>query len=118
MRVLSQSLEMRSVNPSKTPFFDTFSTSSFGYGGEPNDVSYLKLSKGRLYDFSGSFRRDRNYFDYNLMAELVAVNGDSGYTGPGSASRDSLHIFNTVRRNTDALFTLFPCLEVQLPRRL
>ncbi len=67
MRMLSQSLEMRTVNPSKTPFFDTFSTSSFGYGGEPNNMSYLKLSKGKLYDFSGSFRRDRNYYDYNLM---------------------------------------------------
>ena len=39
MRVLNQSLELRSVNTRKTPFFDTLSTASFGYGGEPNDVS-------------------------------------------------------------------------------
>ena len=68
MRILNQSLEMRTMNPSKTPFFDTLSTASFGYGGEPNDVSFLKMSKGKLYDFTGSFRRDRNYFDYNLLA--------------------------------------------------
>src|SRR6185437_5286162 len=54
MRILNQSLELRPANPSKTPFFDTLSTASFGYGGEPNSVSFLKMSKGRLYDFTGS----------------------------------------------------------------
>ena len=107
MRVLNQSLELRTTDPSKTPFFDTLSTASFGYGGEPNDVSYLRLSKGRLYDFSGSFRRDRNYFDYNLLANSLLSTATS--TNPVLVSEpDSLHLFNTVRRNTDALFTLFP----------
>ena len=107
MRVLNQSLELRTLNPSKTPFFDTLSTASFGYGGEPNDVSYLKMSKGRLYDFSGSFRRDRNYFDYNLLANslLSAATPSNPVLVP---EPDSLHLYNTVRRNTDALFTLFP----------
>src|SRR5579859_1213754 len=107
MRMLNQSLEMRTVNPSRTPFFDSLSTASFGYGGEPNDVSYLKLSKGKLYDFSGGFRRDRNYFDYNLL--------DNSFLSTATAATpvlvpepDSLHIFNTVRRNADALLTLFP----------
>ena len=71
MRVLSHSLEMHSLNPSKTPFFNTLTSSSFGYGGDPYDVSYLNLSKGRIYDFAGSFRRDRNYFDYNLLANSL-----------------------------------------------
>ena len=102
MRVLGHSLEMHSVNPSKTPFFDTLSSSSGGYGGDPYDTSYLKISKGRLYDFTGSFRRDRNYFDYNLLANSLL--------GPNALVQepDSLHVFNTVRRNTDAMFTLFP----------
>jgi hypothetical protein len=102
MRVIGQSLEMHSINPSKTPFFDTLSTSSVGYGGDPNDVSYLKLTKGRLYDFTGSFRRDRNYFDYNLL--------DNSLLGPNALvpEPDSLHLFNTVRRNTDTMLTLFP----------
>ncbi len=30
LRVLNQSLELRTMNPSKTPFFDTLSTASFG----------------------------------------------------------------------------------------
>ena len=107
MRVLNQSLDLRTTNPTKTPFFDTLSTASFGYGGEPNDVSYLKLSKGHLYDFSGNFRRDRNYFDYNLLDNslLSTANAANPVLIP---EPDSLHLFNTVRRNTDALFTLFP----------
>jgi hypothetical protein len=101
-RVLAHSLEMHSVDPSKTHFFDTLSSSSGGYGGDPYDTSYLKMSKGRLYDFTGSFRRDRNYFDYNLLANSLL--------GPTALVQepDSLHVFNTVRRNTDTMLTLFP----------
>jgi hypothetical protein len=107
MRILSQSLEMHTVNPSKTPFFDTLSTSSFGYGGEPNNVSYLRFSKGKLYDFSGSFRRDRNYYDYNLMPNSLLSTATPA-TPVLVPEPSSLHIFNTVRRNTDLLVTLFP----------
>jgi len=107
MRVLNQSLEMHTVNPSKTPFFDTLSTASFGYGGEPNDVSYLKLSKGKLYDFSGGFRRDRNYFDYNLLDNSLLSTATAA-TPVLVPEPDSLHLFNTVRRNADGLLTLFP----------
>jgi hypothetical protein len=101
-RILGESLDLRSVNPAKTPFFDTLSTYSVGYGGDPLDVTRLKFSKGHLYDFSGSFRRDRNFFDYNLLAQSLL--------GPTALvpEPDSLHLFNTVRRNTDTNLTLFP----------
>ncbi len=106
-RILNQSLEMRTINPSKTPFFDTLSTSSYGYGGEPNNMSYLRFSKGKLYDFSGSFRRDRNYYDYNLMPNSFLTTATPA-TPALVPQPSSLHIFNTVRRNTDLLVTLFP----------
>lgn len=101
-RILDQSLEMRSVNPSKTPLFDTLTTSSTGYGGDPLDVTRLKASKGRWCDFTSSFRRDRQYFDYNLL--------DQSLLGPNALvpEPDSLHLFNTVRRNTDTSLTLLP----------
>jgi hypothetical protein len=70
-RVLGQSLEMHSVNNAKTPFFDNLTTSSTGYGGDAIDVTRLKMSKGRWYDFTSSFRRDRNYFDYNLLDQSL-----------------------------------------------
>lgn len=111
MRMLNESLELRTTNPSKTPFFDTLTTTSMGYGGEPISVSYLNASKGKFYDFTGSFRRDRNYFDYNLLANslLSAANAANPVLVP---EPDSLHLFNTVRRNTDATFTLFPVSRV------
>lgn len=107
MRVLNQSLELHTTDPSKTPFFDRLSTASFGYGGEPNNVSFLNVSKGRLYDFKGNFRRDRNYFDYNLLDNSL-LSTSTAATPALVPEPSSLHVFNTVRRNTDALFTLFP----------
>ncbi len=110
-RVLGQSLQMHTLNPSKTPFFDTLSTNSFGYGGDPYDVSVLKLSKGRWYDFTGQFRRDRNYFDYNLLANSLLTSATAA-TPALVAEPDSLHVFNTVRRNTDTLLTILPTTVV------
>ena len=111
MRVLNESLELRTTDPRKTPFFDRLSSASFGYGGEPNNWSYLKMSKGRLYDFSGSFRRDRNYFDYNLLDNSL-LSTASATTPALVPEPSSLHIFNTVRRNTDTLFTLLPLSRI------
>ena len=109
-RILGQSLELRSVNPSKTPFFDNLTTSSTGYGGDPYDVSRLKMNKGRWYDFAGSFRRDRNFFDDNQLASslLTTYSTVSPVTAPLVSEPDSLHMFNTVRRNTDTKLTLLP----------
>ena len=67
-RILSFSLNMRSVDQHKTPLFDTLMTANYGYGGDPINTTVLRISKGRIYDFSGSFRRDRQYFDYDLLA--------------------------------------------------
>lgn len=108
-RILGQSLEMHSLDHSKTPLFDSLTTSSFGYGGDPNNVSYLNISKGRIYDFAGSFRRDRQYFDYNLLAN--SLNSNSAGLVP---EIDSPHLFNTVRRNTDAALTLLPLSRVNV----
>jgi len=101
-RVLGQELRMHTIDPHKTPFFDTLTTSSFGYGGDPYDASFVNMSKGKWYDFRGSFRRDRQYFDYNLLVNSLL--------GPNELlpQPSSLHLFNTVRRNTDTLLTLLP----------
>jgi len=101
-RVLGQELQMHTIDPHKTPFFDTLTSSSFGYGGDPYDASYLNMSKGKWYDFRGSFRRDRYYYDYNLTPNSLL--------GPNQLlpQPSSLHLFNTVRRNTDTLLTFLP----------
>jgi hypothetical protein len=47
-RMLNQSLTMRATGTSRAIFFDTLSTSSFGYGGDPINVTLLNISKGRI----------------------------------------------------------------------
>ena len=113
MRVLSHSLEMHSLNPSKTPFFDTLSSSSFGYGGDPYDVSYLKLSKGRIYDFARQLPSRPQLFRLQPAGQFVAAGHTALVPEP-----DSLHLFNTVRRNTDTMLTLLPLSRGQLQSRI
>ena len=58
---------MRSINHQGL-FFDNLSFSNFGYGGDPNDVSRLHVDKNKWYDFRAMFRRDKNFWNYNLLA--------------------------------------------------
>jgi hypothetical protein len=48
--------------------FDNLTFSNFGYGGDPNNVSRLHIEKNKWYDFRVLFRRDKNFWDYNLFA--------------------------------------------------
>src|SRR6185437_11103088 len=67
-RVLGQTFELRAVEGSKHLLFDNLNAFTTGFGGDPNNVATLRFSKGKSYDFDGLFRRDRQYFDYNLLA--------------------------------------------------
>ena len=109
-RILDESLELRAVNPSHAILFDTLTTNSFGYGGDPNSVSLLDMSKGRIYDFHGSFRRDRQYFDYDLLANPLIPPASTPYI----PILDSPHLYNTVRRMTDLNLTLAPLSPVSV----
>ena len=109
-RILNHSLSMHAVDAAHGRFFDQLSSSSFGYGGDPNNVTYLNVSKGRIYDFRGSYRRDRQYFDYNLLANpLIPPESD-----PFVPILFSPHLFNTVRRITDLNLTLAPLSKVSV----
>lgn len=103
-RILDSTLEMIAVKPDHALLFDHLSTSSFGYGGDPNNVTMMNVSKGRIYDFQGSFRRDRQYFDYNLLANPLIPPTSI----PFVPALDSPHLYNTVRRMTDVNITLAP----------
>ena len=107
-RFLGHTLEMRPKEGSKHTLFDLLTASSTGYGGDPNDVTRLRASKGKLYDLRGQFRRDRQYFDYDLFANPLVPSGitSNGYTFPQVQSAP--HLFNTVRRMTDVDLTLYP----------
>jgi hypothetical protein len=87
--------------------FDDFNFSNFGYGGDPNNLSRVRAQKGKIYSFNGSFRRDQNIFDYDLLANPLNP------TAPGSSNPiipilRSPHEFLLTRRMSDANLTLFP----------
>ena len=109
-RILDQWLTMHAADPSHAIFFDQLSTGSFGYGGDPYNVSYLNVSKGRIYDFRGSYRRNRQYFDYDLLANPLIPPASN----PFVPILSSPHLFNTVRRVTDLNLTLAPLSKVSV----
>lgn len=123
-RILNQTLEVHALDGAKFRVFDTLFEDSTGYGGDPNDFSTLRMSKGKLYDFNGMFRRDRQYFDYNLFGNpLIPANDSVTIAGTGGASsyvytypqvEMAPHLFNTVRRMTDVNLTLFPISHISL----
>jgi len=84
-RLLGFNTEMNSLDHHGT-LFDHFSASNFGYGGDPNVVSRLRVSKNTWYKFDALFRKDENTWDYSLLANPLNpttpfVNGPPGYGG-------------------------------------
>jgi len=111
-RLLSQSLDMHATGQTTHTFFDTLTTSSSGYGGDPDDFTMFRMAKKKVYDFQGLFRRDRQYFDYDLLDNPLVPPGvvSNGYTFPQVLN--SPHLFNTVRRMTDINLTVLPLSKV------
>src|ERR1700691_251625 len=130
VRLFDYTLDMRSLNHNGL-LFDDLNFSNFGYGGDPNDVTRLHIDKNKWYDFHLLFRRDKNFWDYNLFANPLnpaALNPvGSATTGcivsppasahpglpaycsnPSIAAANSPHASDLVRRNQDYDVTLFP----------
>jgi opacity protein-like surface antigen len=66
-RLLGFTTDISSLDHHGT-MFDRLYFSNFGYGGDPNDVSQLRISKNKWYSFNGMFRKDQNLWDYSLLA--------------------------------------------------
>lgn len=107
-RLLEYSLDMHS--PSHTGLlFDDLTFSSFGYGGDPNDVSRLTAQKGKLYTLNANFRRDQNIFDYNLLANPL----NPPNSNPNVPILQSPHEFLMTRRMSDVNLHLLPTSKIQ-----
>ncbi len=100
-RLLEQTLNMRSLEHQGL-LFDNLFVSSFGWGGDPENSGRLRMSKDRWYDFSTTFRRDRNFFDYNSLANPLNP------SNPYVQVNDSPHRYSTVRRMYDYDLKLAP----------
>jgi hypothetical protein len=120
-RVQGQTFELHALPGTKNPPVDDLKAFSNGFGGDPENFAKLDFSKGKFYEFSGTFRRDRRYFDYDLLGNPNIPSGQSLPIGPSTAPtgsflwpqvRQSPFMFNTVRRMTDTNLTLFPLSKV------
>src|SRR6202522_2949819 len=137
LRLFDYSLQMRSLDH-KGILFDSLTFSNFGYGGDPNDVTRLRIEKNKWYDFRLLFRRDKNFWDYNLYANPLnpaALNPPGSlstgcFVGPPTAAfpqgapafcsnpavaqNNSLRSLDLVRRMQDYDLTLLPQSQVRL----
>jgi hypothetical protein len=106
-RLLEQTLALRSPDHTGA-LFDNLLVSSFGWGGDPENVARVNMSKARAYDFTFLFRRDHNYFDYNLLANPL----NPPTATPFVPVTFSPHSFYLRRRMYDAGLTILPDSKV------
>ncbi len=116
-RVMGETFELRALPGAKNAAVDSLKAFTSGFGGDPFNFAKLDTHKGKLWEFSGMFRRDRQYFDYDLLGNPNVPGGQTIPIGPSSAPTGSFawpqvtqspFLFNTVRRMTDANLTLLP----------
>ena len=129
-RLLENTLSMRSISHD-APLFDNLYINTFGFGGDPNNVARVKISKNKWYNFSSAFRRDQNFFDYPqfgnpLNPASTLANTTTLFTIPKSTLspggqfyaipqfQDSAHPFEVRRRMSDFDLTLLPQSKVSL----
>jgi len=109
-RLLDFSTEMRSLDHHVT-LFDRLYFSNFGYGGDPQNVSRLRIEKNKIFDFSAMFRRDENTWNYSLLANPLNpttpafANAPAGFT---PVIPNSPHLWSTRRKLQDYDLTLMP----------
>lgn len=120
-RVLGESFELHALPGTKHMLLDNLSAFSTGWGGDPDNFARMDFYKGKLYDFSGTFRRDRQYFDYDLLGNPNVPSGLKIPIGPSTAPTgtyfwpqvtQSPFLFDTVRRMLDTSATILPLSKV------
>jgi hypothetical protein len=120
-RVQNETFEMRVLPGQKNTLVDSISALGSGFGGDPVNFARMSASKGKIYEFTGVFRRDRRYFDYDLLGNPNIPSGQSIPIGPSNAptglfawpqTLQSPFMFNTVRRMTDVSVVLLPLSTV------
>jgi hypothetical protein len=116
-RVGTEMFEMHALPGTKDAPIDDLRAFGSGFGGDPLNVAKLDFSKSKYYEFSALFRRDRKYFDYDLLGNPNIPGGQSIPIGPSNARvgsyfwpqvTQSPFWFDTVRRMTDTSVTFLP----------
>jgi len=116
-RVSGETIELHKLDSNKHAWVDDARATGSGFGGDPYNFAKLAMSKAKLYEFNGIFRRDRQYFDYDLLGNPNIPHGLTLPIGPSTAPTGQLlwqqpqhsSVFtNSVRRMTDTDLTLYP----------
>jgi hypothetical protein len=116
-RVLSQTFEMHALPGNKNTLVDDLNIFSSGFGGDAYTTARLTASKGKVYEFTSMFRRNRPYSNYDLLANpnipggQYIMNMSGGTPVPVQAwpqVNQSPVKYNTVRRMSDGNLTLMP----------
>ena len=120
-RVIGETFELHALPGTKNTPLDDMQIFASGFGGEPYSFAKMDFSKSKFYEFSGMFRRNRRYFDYNLLGNPNIPSGYSIPIGPSTAPtgqyawpqmNHSPFMFNTVRHMTDTSLTVLPVSTV------
>jgi hypothetical protein len=125
-RLLNFTTEMRSLDQRGT-FLDRLYFSNFGYGGDPNVVSVLRVSKNKWYMFDAMFRHDENFWDYSILANPFnpappPANAPPGFNPVVNAPSTVLntqviamspHYFNTRRNMQNYGVTILPDSKIR-----
>lgn len=116
-RVQAESFDLHRLPTNKHALVDDATAIGSGFGGDPYNFAKLDMNKAKIYEFSGLFRRNRQYFDYDLLGNPNVPAGMTVPIGPSASPTGSLawpqvqsspFRFNTVRRMIDTSFTLYP----------
>jgi hypothetical protein len=102
-RILEQTLSMQ-AEKNQGLLFDNLWISSAGWGGDPENVLRARVDKNKWYRFQGSFRRNHNFFDYDLLANPLNPPSST----PNVPVLQSPHAFYTRRRMSDVDLALLP----------
>ena len=108
MRLFDFSLDMHSINHQGIAF-DNLTFTNFGYGGDPNNVSRLHIDKNKWFDFRAMFRRNTNFWNYNLLANPL----NPASSNPAIAVVSSPQALNLSRHMQDYDLTLLPQSRVR-----
>jgi hypothetical protein len=122
-RVNGETMELHKLDSNKHALVDDALITGSGFGGDPYNFAKLSMSKGKMYEFNGIFRRDRQYFDYDLLGNPNLPNGLTVPIGPSATSTGSMAwpqaqhssvMTNSVRRMTDTDLILYPLSKFSL----
>ena len=122
-RANGETIELRRLSTNKSGLVDNLRATGSGFGGDPYNFAKLSISKGKVYQYNGVFRRDRQYFDYDLLGNPNLPSGLTLPIGKTSAPTGTLawpqpqhssDMTNSVRRMYDNDLRLYPLAKISV----